>query len=326
MTPAMLSNTGLEAATTSTAADLATGLDTSGIPGKNLYVLGCNQDMWWAQGPADTAIVSESASANTMTVPNHNMVTGMAIQFAALGDTAITQAWQVTAAGPTFVDITTGINDATANNAQPFPTGEVAGDYCAIGYPTTFGTLKLNIGTAGTVGTMIWEYWNGTAWAALTVTDNTTGLTVSGSHTVVITTPSDWAARVLNGSASLYYVRARVLTAFTVDPIFTQGWVDGVLPGGVSAATNYWTIVVDANTFKIATSRANAVAATPVPVDLTTNGGGITATTTAVAGSGSAFLPAGALVFVDGSNGAKVSVIRDSADGKASIVQASLTR
>lgn len=46
----------------------------------------------------------------------------------------------------------------------------------------------------------------------------------------------------------------------------------GALPGGLSASTEYFVIKLDANTFKFATSRANAVASTSV--DLTSDGTG----------------------------------------------------
>lgn len=297
-----------------------TGYTSPDLPGMANYKLVTTTDAWVCQGIADTVILSGSASADTLTssAPNQ-LITGMPLQVAALGDTAISQAWQVTAAGPTFVDLTTAINNSTANDAQPFPTGEVSGDYCALGYTTTFGTLKINVGTAGTVGTLTWEYWNGTAWASLTgVTDNTTGLTVSGSHTIVFTVPSDWAATVLNGSASLYYVRAKVTGAYTVDPLITQAWVDGVLPTGLSASTTYWAIVVSGTVFKLATTRANALAGTAI--NLTSNGGGVTASTVAVANSsGSAFVPAKVLLDIDGAFGAKISVVQDASSGEASL-------
>lgn len=44
------------------------------------------------------------------------------------------------------------------------------------------------------------------------------------------------------------------------------------LPAGLAAATDYWVIRVDANTFKLATSRANALAGTAI--DLTSQGTG----------------------------------------------------
>ncbi len=46
----------------------------------------------------------------------------------------------------------------------------------------------------------------------------------------------------------------------------------GGLPGGISAGTKYWAIVVDANTIALATSRANALANTRV--DITSSGTG----------------------------------------------------
>jgi hypothetical protein len=56
------------------------------------------------------------------------------------------------------------------------------------------------------------------------------------------------------------------------------------LPAGLSAATNYYVIYVSANTYKLATSNANALAGTAI--DLTTNGTGThTVTPTALAGA-----------------------------------------
>ncbi len=47
----------------------------------------------------------------------------------------------------------------------------------------------------------------------------------------------------------------------------------GALPGGLAATTNYWVFVVDANTFKLATSFSNALAG--VAVDITSTGSGV---------------------------------------------------
>lgn len=46
----------------------------------------------------------------------------------------------------------------------------------------------------------------------------------------------------------------------------------GALPTGLSASTWYWPIVIDADTFRLATSRANAAYGTAV--DISTNGTG----------------------------------------------------
>lgn len=46
----------------------------------------------------------------------------------------------------------------------------------------------------------------------------------------------------------------------------------GTLPGGLAASTNYWVIKIDANTFYLATSLANALAGTQI--DITSTGTG----------------------------------------------------
>ena len=97
------------------------------------------------------------------------------------------------------------------------------------------------------------------------------------------------------------------------------------LPAGLSAATVYWAIVLSTTTFKLATTRALALAGTAV--DITNTGTGVhTATTTASAAAGSAYLPANTPVRVDGTQGAKVSIIRDTLDGNASITQVMVVR
>lgn len=47
----------------------------------------------------------------------------------------------------------------------------------------------------------------------------------------------------------------------------------GALPGGTDSTTKYWSIKVDANTFKLATSRANALAGTAVDITSAAGGG-----------------------------------------------------
>lgn len=73
------------------------------------------------------------------------------------------------------------------------------------------------------------------------------------------------------------FVAANVNTTNDTITITAHGFVTGLkialtgtnLPGGLSA-TNYWTIVVDANTISVATSLVNAVAGTKV--DITSQG------------------------------------------------------
>lgn len=154
------------------------------------------------------------------------------------------EVWQVVAVGPVFVSMTTEFNDSTDADWDVLPTVDAAGNYAAIGYPGTFSQVSLDNlnGTAGTVGTVTWEYWNGAAWTALAgVTDGTSSFTtaVADGQVVSWTVPVDWAAQSLNGGASLFYVRAVSDGAYVVPAVYDQGFVDG-------AGDANWTATMDA--------------------------------------------------------------------------------
>lgn len=161
-------------------------------------------------------------------------------------DDSLGQVWQVLTSGPTYVDQTTDANDAGANDWTIFPAGTTA-DSAPIGYRQKFKKLVMNVGTAG-VGayTVAWQYWNG-AWTALSgVSDGTTSFKTAGTNNVTFTVPTDWVATSLNGSASLYYIRALKDTgSVSTAPLGTQGFIGSTgatlaqvnIAGGGSAAT-----------------------------------------------------------------------------------------
>lgn len=102
----------------------------------------------------------------------------------------------------------------------------------------------------------------------------------TGDITVTRTTPADTAA------ASAVYSVADTITIADhglVDGQVGQVTTDDALPTGISAMTNYFVIVVDDDTIKLATSKANALAGTAV--NITAQGAGThTFTPGAVAG------------------------------------------
>ena len=148
-------------------------------------------------------------------------------------DVAFKQVWQVDDSAETFVDETADANDAGNADWTVFPASEAVNDYAAFGYTQTFTQLKFDYanGTAGIAGNVVWEYWNGTAWTALTgVTDNTSSFTTAAadSLTVTWTLPTDWATRILNTGKKLYYVRAKVTNTYTTNPILDQGYIQKI--------------------------------------------------------------------------------------------------
>lgn len=146
--------------------------------------------------------------------------------------------WQVddTPADNAFVDQTANANSAAAGDWPIFPTSEAVGDYAAFGLTTPFSQIRFNStgGTAGNNGLVTWEYWNGTIWTALSgVSDGTNNFQIATSDNQLVSwvRPTDWVARTISTSASLYWVRARITNVYPTNPIYTQGtiravWID----------------------------------------------------------------------------------------------------
>lgn len=158
------------------------------------------------------------------------------------GDTIVfDQVWAVddTPTGNEYIDETADANSATNADFTPFTYSavEAIGDYCAFGLAEPFGRIFLDgaNGTAGVGGVVDWEYWDGSAWSLLEVSDGTSGFTkavtdiASADQIVSWEMPIDWAALVINGSSSLYYVRAIITTVYSTNPIYDQGFIRGML-------------------------------------------------------------------------------------------------
>jgi len=144
---------------------------------------------------------------------------------------AALQVWQANTGGTVFVDQTTEFNDETVANFTPWDALGTVADFVAFGMAEQFTKITLNNtgGTQGVGGVVTWEYWNGSAWAALTVTDGTVGFTaaVSAGQTIEFSAPSDWAENTIN-AVPAFYIRARLTTIYTTAPVYDQGFVDGI--------------------------------------------------------------------------------------------------
>lgn len=121
-------------------------------------------------------------------------------------------------------------NEATTDDMNLKPAVPVANDAYYFGYRFRFSGLTVKYSTAATAGVTIWEYWNGSAWAALSgVTDGTAyWITVAGTYDVTWTMPRDWAQGGSGNAGTtpptLFWVRCRVTTAGDV-ATGDQAWV-----------------------------------------------------------------------------------------------------
>lgn len=126
----------------------------------------------------------------------------------------------------TFTDRTAAARLAGDAAFALFPT-PATGDRLYIGHSVPFGRAKFGLVTLGVGGAYTWEYWNGSAWTALTVTDGTSGFTQGGA--VTWTPPSDWRTASVN-SVTMYWVRVRPTsvpsTAPTCDTLTVVGWIE----------------------------------------------------------------------------------------------------
>lgn len=171
--------------------------------------------------------------------------------------------------GPGFTDRTDEFNDTVKANCPAFPVSEAVDDYFAIGYTATFPGLTIALDTGvGVGGTVTWEYYNGSSWASLSnVTDNTTGLTATGENAVKFTIPADWATLSLNGSAALYWVRAKVTGVYSTNPNIDYGWVQAP-SAKVLAAEGTALHDISDGTWGSAISSTAIVADSPVEMDM----------------------------------------------------------
>ena len=144
--------------------------------------------------------------------------------------------------GLSYTDETVDINDAGANDVA-VPT--VTTYDITFSSRSVFGKLTINVGTAATGGAYAWQYFNGTAWTALSgVTDNTNGFTTSGTNDVTFTIPTNWARASHDVEVPAYFVRAICNTSPSVAASLTQGWIDEIaehhlhIPSGTAYTVN----------------------------------------------------------------------------------------
>ena len=92
-------------------------------------------------------------------------------------------------------------------------------DFVYMGKETKFGRVDFELDTLGTGMTGVdYEYWNGSAWVALTgVTDGTSDQTADGSLTYTV--PTNWAKTTVN-SVNAYWIRMSEPTTITVPPTY----------------------------------------------------------------------------------------------------------
>jgi len=133
--------------------------------------------------------------------------------------------------GGTYTDETAAANDSTANDMHLLPATVEVDDAYYFGGSVPWRSMVLNVGQAGDGDwTLVWEYWNGSAWTELSnVHDGTNGFRNAGEGWIHFDLPSDWQECEV-ASISAYWIRARVssVTTTNTQPLGTQAWLHDV--------------------------------------------------------------------------------------------------
>jgi hypothetical protein len=132
------------------------------------------------------------------------------------------------AAANAFADVTSAAADVSAGDLVHPETGALAtnvDDAVYIGHNQPFDLASIVLSTPGAGGAVQWSYWNGTLWQPFVPASGPCHFDTSPARVRFAAdgyvTPADWQAGVVN-SRSAYWIRARVVTAFTVAPVGSQ--------------------------------------------------------------------------------------------------------
>jgi len=163
-------------------------------------------------GLADTITIDCGRVMHATSFPHNDVTqTEAAAAFCKVADATVFTNLAVSGAGAGY----------TANY-QLFPDTEAINDAVYFGKATVFGAIYMDMSATVAVhndDSITWEYYNGTAWTALTIVWDETDTTANdglrpfqADGYIFFSAPTDWAANTVD-SQSAYWIRARVSAA-----------------------------------------------------------------------------------------------------------------
>ncbi len=190
--------------------------------------------------------------------------------------------WSYVSGG--YLDDTT---DAGSIGGSDLQMVSAVNDIAYFGKLQKFDTVNWQTPTAGVGGVVVWEYWNGSAWAGISsIQSQSNGNFVSARGYVSFTPPTNWATTPVNDEGTpYYYVRARVVTAYSTPPVGTQAdnmprsYASSFLPNPVSGKLyGLWSenigvapMKVRFNSTDVTTTTANAATYAELKPNLTSS-------------------------------------------------------
>ena len=129
-----------------------------------------------------------------------------------------------TPSGPLYEDVSAEANLPGGVAVSIFADTPEVGSCFYVGAARRFNLLSIHLRQAGSGITGVWEFWNGTAWATLTATDNTGTLEASDTIEWEYDDVTGWVASSVNGYVA-YWVRFRLTSAtMSTEPTLSYLW------------------------------------------------------------------------------------------------------
>lgn len=100
-----------------------------------------------------------------------------------------------------------------------------SGDIIYLGMDQRFRYVKFLLSTAGSGGTVVYSYWDGSNWKAFTPTGGSFNLDSTDKNLLLwddyVSMPGDWQKKLVNGQTR-FWLKIEVDSAFTTGPIGSQ--------------------------------------------------------------------------------------------------------
>jgi hypothetical protein len=128
-----------------------------------------------------------------------------------------------------FTTFTDEAKDETAGDVDLMPSAPATNDAFYFGDANfIFESITIDISAAATTSTIVWEYWNGSGWTALSGA-TAEHFTSTGIRFVTFTRPTDWATTSVD-SVTAYWVRARQNHGTpSGQPVASRIWLDELI-------------------------------------------------------------------------------------------------
>lgn len=302
--PETIVNSSTFATSAGTTIDLAS-VNGTGYALYNHVAIGASWTSATASAPFDFTSAHVDAATNIIAPGAHGLITGDKVQLTTTGTlpkglSLLTDYWAIFVTATSF-KLAASAADASAGTAvniiedthtltpttvtnKTFASSDITlvTDIIAVAAHGYVDGQKVQMTTTGWLPkplALATDYWlirdgAGTLKVAASLADASTGTQidiVSDTHTLTPVAAANKAfvdGNVTPGDDTI----AIALHGF-VDGQKVQLTTDGVLPAGLDLLTDYWVIVVDAGTIKLAASLADAVAGTPKDITAAAGGG-----------------------------------------------------